>query len=215
MLSDVPHPNDALEAVPLKEISLAGGPWRRAFDLNRNYLLSLENDAYLEAFHWCFVPLGVRRPRPNVSWGGWIGTTHEGDFQGHYLSACARIICLTGDEELSSKTASLMSSLAHYQQQNGAFWVGAVTEAALVGLHTGELSTIPYYTMHKLLMGLYELGTLGGSELALEMSDRYADWVAETVNNLSDTELANLLAYEEGGIAEIMLEIASSTQKLY
>ena len=207
------YPKDALEAIPLNSVSLSEGPWKRRFDLNRNYLLSLENDAYFEAFHWCFAPPGIRRPRPKVSWGGWMGTTHDGEFHGHYLSACGRTICLTGDEELSRKAASLVSSLSHYQQQNGAFWVGAMTEQDLVGLHTGKLKTIPYYTIHKMLMGLYELGSLGGSDLALEMSFCLADFVADTINKLNEEEITNLLACEYGGIAEIMLEIASSTQK--
>ena len=209
----MPFPPAALEPLPIASVELAAGPWRSRFWRNLDYLFSLENEAFLEAFHWTAAPEGLSPPQPRVRWGGWMGTTHDGEFHGHYLSACARAIAISADEPLAAKSEALVAALARYQQPSGALWVGAVTEQALDGLRAGQLSSIPYYTLHKLLMGLFELGTLAGNEQALEMSVRLADYIAAGVNPLSADQVATVLTQEHGGIAEAMLDVAALTEQ--
>ena len=117
--------------LPASRVVLGAG---RGFELNQAYLPSLENATFLEAFHWCSAPAGVDRPRPRARWGGWMGTGHDGEFHGHYLSACARTIALSADRALAEKTAALVEALARYQQSSGSLWVGTVTERALADL---------------------------------------------------------------------------------
>ncbi len=208
-----------LTEISCRDLKLGDGPWKQRFDVNRNYLLSLERDAYLEAFYKCFPAPGVPEPKPTVSWTGWVGqkhnwTGHDGEFHGHYLSACARIIGLSDDSEMRTHTEILVNALARYQQPNGSIYIGYVNEKNIENLFRGiEPRTIVFYTIHKMLMGLYELYVYAQNQQAWEICLRWADDIARRVNALSSEEVEKILTVEHGGIAEIILDIAALSRR--
>ena len=48
-----------LDPLPYRETRLGEGVWKERFRVNRDYLLSLEVDAYLEAFYRAYAPPGT------------------------------------------------------------------------------------------------------------------------------------------------------------
>src|SRR5262249_54482590 len=151
-------------------------------------ILSLENDAFLEACHKAYAPVGLSEPKPKVSWEGWVGPKHnwrghDGEFHGHYLSACARMIGLSGDEQIRSKAGQLVEALARYQQPDGPIYIGAVNAKELKALFDGEPeSAYLFYVIHKWLTGLYELYVYAGDEQALDIARRWTDSIARNIN---------------------------------
>jgi hypothetical protein len=89
----------ALQAQPfaLSSVRLLDGPFKRAQDLDAQYLLSLDVDRLLHTFR---VNAGL--PSTARPYGGWEEPKSEvrGHFVGHYLSACALMYASTGDERL-------------------------------------------------------------------------------------------------------------------
>ena len=73
-------------AFDLRDVRLLDGPFQRAMELDRKYLLSLEPDRLLHTFR-----LNAGLPSEAKPLGGWEEPKCElrGHFVGHYLSACA------------------------------------------------------------------------------------------------------------------------------
>lgn len=205
-----------LEKVPASAVNLGAGPWRDRFEVNRKYVLSLENDAFLEPFHKAYAPPGVPEPRPTVSWGGWGGPDHDwkghdGEFHGHYLSACAQIVALSGDTEIRDKSQALVAAFEPYQQTDGSLLIGTVTQKYLEDAFRGQHETVLFYVVHKLLKGLFELGVYADNQQALSMCLLWADRLAERVNprRMNAEQIVGMLSSEHGGIAEILFDIAA------
>ncbi len=215
--SDVPD-GFPLRRVPLQRTALLEGPWQHHFRLTSDYLLSLENDAFLEAFYRAHPRPRMREPRPTVSWGGWVGPKHnwrkhDGEFQGHYLSACARAAVLGQDARFRDKSRSLIDALAEYQLPDGMIYVGRVNQEELAALFQGTPTSIPLYVIHKLLMGLHEQHLYLGDSLALDMAVKWTDSLARNVARMGREQISAMLEAEHGGIAEIIFEIAAVDQK--
>ena len=91
-----------LQARPfsLSDVRLLEGPFKRAQELDQQYLLSLDVDRLLHTFR-----LNAGLPSSAKPYGGWEEPKSEvrGHFVGHYLSACALMYASTGDERLKQK----------------------------------------------------------------------------------------------------------------
>jgi len=215
----MPPTKNRLTGISPGNLVLNDGPGKDRFRVNRDYLLSLEPAAYLEAFYKACPITEVPEPKPTVSWTGWVGAKHnwaghDGEFHGHYLSALARIVGLTGDAEVRARADALVDALARFQRPNGSIYIGYVNENNIDNLFRGiEPRVIVFYTIHKLLMGWFELYRYAGSDRALDMCRRWADDLAGRIRPLDDTAVEQLLTVEHGGIAEILLDIAAVTQK--
>ncbi len=88
----------------LGDVTLRPGEFRRRFDLNRGYVMSLETRHLLQNF---YIEAGLWAPRDDpgdIHWG-WESPTCQvrGHFLGHWLSAAARIYAGTGDAEVKGK----------------------------------------------------------------------------------------------------------------
>lgn len=84
----------------LRDVRLLDGPFKRAMELDHQYLLRLDADRLLRNFR---VTAGL--PTTAKPLGGWEAPDCEvrGHFVGHYLSACALMYRSTGDEQLKVK----------------------------------------------------------------------------------------------------------------
>ena len=97
---------DAVEpAVPIKaqpfslnQVRLLDGPFKKAMEINKAYLLKLDADRMLWPFHQ-YAGLPTKGER----YGGWAQKDCVGHEAGHYLSACALMYASTGDEELKKR----------------------------------------------------------------------------------------------------------------
>jgi len=183
-----------------RDVRLEPGLFQERFDLNRDYLLCLNNDSLLYMFR-----LKAGLPTPGVPYGGWCtveGTQwpHNGQFQCDYLLALARSYVACGDERLKAKADAFVAGLAECQQPNGAIYAGDVSE-----------DDIMYYTVDKWLKGLDQAHRCLGNEQAQQVRSGLVDWIESKVSELSDEQLQQLLDKEHGAICEALYDFYAET----
>lgn len=109
---------------------------------------------------------------------GWESPNSQlrGHFLGHWLSAAAYLYAETGDSSVKEKADRIVDELALCQKNNGGEWAGSIPEKYLRLMADGQPIWSPQYTLHKTLMGLYDMYVITGSKKALEILDKFADW---------------------------------------
>ncbi len=201
-----------LEAFDYGNVKLLPGPVKNRFEVNREYLMSISNDSLLYPFYKEAV---IRVPPATRPLGGWeaMSVDIRGHFLGHYLSACARIFATTGDDELKVKCDSIVSEMARIQKTNGNGYVGPISEKVFTALENGRERDVwaPYYVIHKVLMGLYEMYRYAGNDQALEVAKGMADWVKGRTDKLSAEVMARTLEVEHGGMTEALNDLYAAT----
>lgn len=205
-----------IEAFNYGDVQLLDSMFKARFDVNRNYLLSLDNDSLLYPYrfeaalpHWEYHgPESLTRP--GKPYGGWEHPTCSlrGHFLGHFLSACARIYATTGDKEIKNKADSIVMELARCQQQNGNGYVGPIPEKFFDILESGKMGQIwaPYYVIHKVLMGLYEMYKFAGNRLAFQIMKGMVDYIKRRVEKIPDEWMQKILNVEFGGMPEVLYD---------
>ena len=144
---------------------------------------------------------------------GWEFPTCQlrGHFLGHWLSAAAMHYQETGDEQIRAKADAIVAELAECQTENGGRWVGPIPEKYLYRIAAGKQVWAPHYTIHKVFMGLLDMYSLAGSELALQIAERFADWFYEWSGKYSREEFDDILDFETGGMLEIWAQLYGIT----
>ena len=197
-----------LQSFAFGEVTLGPGPLKDAFETNVRYLRSLTPDRYLWTFR---KTAGLATPdRP---YGGWEEPNGElrGHSIGHYLSACARIIAQTGDPELKKNADYTVAELARCQAKHGNGYLSAYPEEFFDRVERGERVWAPYYTMHKIMLGLWEMHACAGNAQALEVLAGMADYFKRRCDKLDDAQMQKMLNNEFGGMHEVLLNLYAST----
>ena len=201
-----------MRAIQGKNVTLLDSELRRREEDNRAYMMRLTRENLmrnylLEAGLWANASLD-----PDMH-GGWESPTCQlrGHFTGHWLSAAAMIIDATGDPEIRGKAEAIVADLARCQEENGDGWAGSIPEKYLDWIARGKSVWAPQYTLHKTLMGLVDMARLGGSDLALQVADRWGDWFDRWTSGFSREEMDNILDVETGGMLEIWAEMLALT----
>ena len=104
----------------------------------------------------------------------------------------------------------LIEALGRYQQPDGVIEVGYVTSEHLLAHYQGRPKNNALYGVHKLLTGLYEMYRYADDPQALEIACRWAENIAGHVNSMAEEELEGMLSVEQGGIAEVMFDLAAA-----
>jgi len=214
--------NARCRAFPPDSVSLLPGLFQRRFEVNRQYLLSLRSENLLQN-HYLEAGLLPSRHLRSTRHGqsdtgdayhwGWESPTSlvRGHFLGHWLSAAARVYAATGDQRLKTKADRIVSELAACQRKNGGEWVGSIPEKYLDWAAAGRSPWAPHYVVHKTLMGLVDLYTVGGSKEALDVLVRAARWFHRWTAKFSREEMDNLLDVETGGMLEVWADLYGIT----
>jgi DUF1680 family protein len=198
-----------LQPFTMSQVRLLDGRLKRAQETNLRYLLSLEPDRLLHTFR---VNAGLDAPGEPL--GGWEGPKIEvrGHFIGHYLSACALMYASTGDERLLQRGNLMVAEIAKCQQALGGEYLSAFPESFWDRLESGKSPWAPYYTIHKIMAGLYDQHTLCGNAQALEMMKGMAAYMAKRTEKYSHEEWNKILdKTEEGGICEALWNLYGVT----
>jgi DUF1680 family protein len=198
----------------LADVRLLEGPFQQAQERDRAYLLAMDPDRLLLMFR---VTAGLASNAKPL--GGWEapGVELRGHTLGHYLSACSLMFAATGDEQLRKKIDHIVADLARCQ--------GAMPKQ---GFHEGYLSAFPesffdrvdahqpvwapWYTMHKIMAGLFDAHVHGGNTQALEVLEKLAGWVRFRVDRLTPAQMQASLQNEHGGMTEVLANLAGVTQ---
>ena len=150
-----------LQAMETGKVHLLPGLFAERAEVNRAYLMELENQGLLQNF---YLEAGIIMPGLQVvedpetallHWG-WEAPTCQlrGHFLGHWMSAAAKLVAATGDVELKAKLIKIVDELEKCQKLNGGQWIGPIPEKYFKKLEREEYIWSPQYVMHKTLLGL-------------------------------------------------------------
>lgn len=203
-------PQITLRPVSPNSVKLLPGLFKDRYELNRKYMMMLEPEKLLQNF---YAEAGLNKEYmvgkdgnlSDIYWG-WESPSGQlrGHFLGHYLSACAYMWAETGDEAIKQRADFIVSELARCQEINGGEWVGSIPEKYLYLMADGRPMWSPQYTLHKTLMGLYDMYAIGGNEQALEVLDKMANWMHRWTSEMIDKGKADaILNGETSGMLEI------------
>ena len=213
------QPRVSLRARPfaLDRIRLLDSPFKRAQELDRQYLHFLEADRFLHNFR---LNAGLQ-PKGEI-YGGWESRGVAGQTLGHFLSALAQMSAATGDSELRDKLDTIVRELAECQDAGGNGYIGAIPDGARIWneIKAGDVrgtgfdlngGWVPWYTLHKLFAGLRDAYTVAHNQDALQILLRLCDWAVETTAILSDEQWQNMLRCEHGGMNEVLADVYALT----
>ena len=204
--------------------------WTEPFELDKvqildNYYLSAQKSdiAFLKKMDTARLLAGFRTTagidtkgvRP---YGGWEDSLLGGHCVGHYLTALAQAVKVTGDKELKEKSQTLIAGLEECQKKLGTgFLFGAKVEDKedvekqfdiLEGKKKGE-TWVPWYNMHKVLAGLVDTYKYTGNETALLVAEKLGDWIYERVSKWDFKTNQKVLETEYGGMNDCLYELYS------
>lgn len=204
--------------------------WTKPFELDKvqildNYYLSAQKSdiAFLKKMDTARLLAGFRTTagidtkgvRP---YGGWEDSLLGGHCVGHYLTALAQAVKVTGDKELKEKSQTLIAGLEECQKKLGTgFLFGAKVEDKedvekqfdiLEGKKKGE-TWVPWYNMHKVLAGLVDTYKYTGNETALLVAEKLGDWIYARVSKWDLKTNQKVLETEYGGMNDCLYELYS------
>jgi len=196
----------------LADVRLLDGPFKQAMELDAQYLLSLEPDRLLHNFR---VTAGL--PSDAAQLGGWEAPDVElrGHAVGHYLSALALMYASTGDARFKSRADLMAAELTKVQEADAKKfhpgYLSAFPEEFFDRVEARQKVWAPYYTIHKIMAGLLDVGELCDNRQALATVTKMADWVAFRVDRLTDAQMQAALGTEYGGMNEVLANIYAAT----
>ncbi len=197
-----------IQPFQMNEVVLDRGPLQQARDWSRGYMMRLANDRLLYNFR---ITAGL--PSNATPLGGWEAPKSElrGHFVGHYLSASA-LLAASGDTVMKAKADSLVAGIAECQEKLGdSGYVGAYPEEFFVRLDKRENVWAPFYTLHKIMAGLFDMSNLAGNEQARDVLLKLAGWVDNWTAAKPEPHMQDILNTEYGGMNEVLYNLAAAT----
>ncbi len=209
-----------LTRAPINAVRILPGLFRRRMDLNESYLMELDSTCLLQNFYLeagVILPGQQIIPDPSAAklhWG-WEAPSCQlrGHFLGHWLSASASLCANESRPELRAKLDHIVSELARCQQLNGGEWVGSIPEKYFAMMKADRYIWSPQYTMHKTIMGLKDVYDLLGSQTAVEILDRLADWYVRWVDSVRSDNPDAVFSGEQAGMLEVWADLLALTGK--
>lgn len=201
----------------LNEVELLESPFKRAQDLDKQYLLDLEVDRLLAPF---LREAGL--PAKAESYTNWENSGLDGHIGGHYLSALSLMYASTYDTQIKARLEYMLSEMKRVQDANGNGYIGGVpggkamwSEIAQGAIRASGFGLndkwVPLYNIHKTYAGLRDAYLYAGSELAKTMLVKMTDWMLEVTKDLSDEQMQDMLRSEHGGLNETFADVAALT----
>ncbi len=199
-----------LKPFDLKQVCLLDGPCKVAQEATREYLNYFDSDRLLYTMR---ATAGL--PTPGQPLGGWEEPNGgiRGNLLGHYLSACALMYASTGDETLKAKADYIVSELKVCQRAIGTGYLFAAPPEAFTRLENAQprIIGVPYYALHKLMAGLYDMYNLTGNKESLDILTCLTDYFVTRFNGLTNEQRNNVLKAEFGGMTEVMYNLYKTT----
>jgi len=180
---------------------------------NRDYMARLAADRLLYTFRAnAGLPPGSARPL-----GGWEQPDNgqrsselRGHFVGHFLSASAQLAAM-GDQESRAKGNYMVAEMAKCQEKLGGKYLSAFPTTWWDRLEKGERVWAPFYTIHKIAAGMFDMYRLAGNQQALQVLEGVAAWADEWTASKTESHMQQILTIEFGGIAESFYHLAAET----
>jgi DUF1680 family protein len=202
------------EPFPMAQVRLLPNSlYTDAQDWNRGYMARLEADRLLYTFRAnAGLPTGAAKPL-----GGWEQPENgqrsselRGHFVGHFLTATAQLAA-SGDKDALAKGDYMVAELAKCQAKLSGKYLSAFPTTWWDRLEKGERVWAPFYTIHKVMAGLFDMYRLAGNRQALQILEGMAAWADEWTGRQPEPRMQKILDIEFGGIAETLYHLAAST----
>ncbi|WP_125775994.1 beta-L-arabinofuranosidase domain-containing protein [Antribacter gilvus] len=198
---------------PLGAVRLGPGRFAEVQQRALEAVLELDLDRLLAPFL-----AGAGLPGDAASYGDWEAGGLDGHIGGHALSAHAKLWAVTGLPALHERMEHLLDVLERCQDAVGTGYLGGVPDGPALGeeLASGRIEAdlfnlngrwVPVYNLHKTFAGLVDAATHGGSDRALRMAVRWADWWLSVTKALTDEQVDQILTAEFGGLNETFVEL--------
>ena len=202
------------EPFPMVQVKLLPNSiFHDAHEWNRGYMARLPADRLLYTFRVnAGLPAGSAKPL-----GGWEQPENgqrsselRGHFIGHFLSATAQLAA-NGDKEAQAKGDYMVAELAKCQAKLGGQYLSAFPTTWWDRLDKGERVWAPFYTIHKIMAGMYDMYRLAGNQQALQVLQGMAAWADGWTAPKSEEHMQQILTIEFGGIAETLYHLSAVT----
>ena len=209
--------NPKIEYFRLQDVELLDSPFKHAQDLDKQYLLEMNADRLLAPF---LREAGLTSKAE--SYTNWENTGLDGHIGGHYLSALSLMYASTGDTQIKERLDYMLIELKRAQDANGNGYIGGVPggnamwkEIAAGDIRAGGFDLndkwVPLYNIHKTYAGLRDAYLYADSDMAKEMLIKMTDWMVNTVSNLSEEQIQDILRSEHGGLNETFADVFAIT----
>ena len=211
-----------VQPFPLTQVKLLPGIFADAAEWNRGYMSRLPADRLLYNFRAnAGLPTGSAQP-----FGGWESkangkgdTELRGHFTGHFLSASAQLYASAADKAAKAKGDEIVSELATCQEKLGGGYLSAfptelfdrLDAASGPGGDRRKLPWAPFYTIHKIMAGLFDMYALADNREALKVLEGMAGWADRWSASKSEQHMQEILNTEYGGIAETLYNLSAAT----
>src|SRR5580700_4805439 len=202
------------EPFPMHQVQLLPNSiFYDAQEWNRGYMERLTADRLLYTFRAnAGLPVGSAKPL-----GGWEQPENgqrsselRGHFPGHFLSASAQLAA-NGDTQAKAKGDYMVAEMAKCQQKLGGKYLSAFPTTWWDRLEKGERVWAPFYTIHKIMAGMFDMYRLAGNQQALQVLEGMATWADQWTASKSEEHMQQILTIEFGGMAETLYHLAAAT----
>jgi hypothetical protein len=199
-----------VEPFPMADVRLNAGAFKDAQQANFDFLTRLDADRLLHNFR---VNAGL--PSSAKPLGGWEKPDCElrGHFVGHFLSASALMYSSTGDNAIKGKGRYVVAELAKCQEKLGGGYLSAFPLEFFDRLNARQKVWAPFYTIHKIMAGLYDTHRHCGNAQALEVLKGMAAWTDHWTAPIPEPHMQDILGTEFGGMNEVLYNLAALTSE--
>jgi len=225
---------------PMTQVRLLPGIFHDAQDWNQGYMSRLDADRLLYNFRVnAGLPTGQSQGFAGGGSGNWErpadgqrATELRGHFTGHFLSASAQLWAATGDKDAKAKADLMVAELAKCQEKLGGGYLSAFPASFWERLDrlagkprpprdpnaprvapdvSQTIPWAPFYTIHKIMAGMFDMYNVGGNQQALKVLEGMADWADTWTASKSEEHMQEILNTEYGGMAEVLYNLAAAT----
>lgn len=204
---------DKLEYFSLKDVRLLPGPFKRAQQVDMEYMMKLSPDRLLAPY---LREAGL--PAKAKSYSNWEDTGLDGHIAGHYLSALSMMYASTGDAALLDRLNYMITELKRCQDQDPNGYLGGIPNGKAVWekIAQGDVKAIksrwvPWYNLHKMFAGLRDAYLYTGNKTAKQILVKCSDWCLKETSGLSEEQMQTMLQTEYGGMNEVLADVAVIT----
>src|SRR5215831_6389786 len=201
------------EPFPMTQVRLLPSFYKDAEEWNRGYMARLEADRLLYNFR-ANAGLSTGAAKPLGGWEqpakGKRASELRGHFTGHFLSASAHFAS-TGDRTAKAKADEMVGELAKCQQKLGGRYLSAFPTEFWERLDARKSVWAPFYTIHKIMAGMFDMYRLAANQQALQVLEGMAAWADEWTAPKSEAHMQEILKIEFGGMAETLYHLAAAT----
>src|SRR5579872_673380 len=197
-----------VEPFPMTQVRVLSGDCQDAKEWNLGYMNRLPADRLVHNFR---INAGLASNAE--PFGGWEEPKGElrGHFTGHYLSACALMHASTGDADVKAKGDEMVAELAKCQAKLGGGYLSAFPREFWDRLDARQQVWAPFYTIHKIMAGMFDMYQHCGNKQALEVLQGMASWADEWTGAKTEEHMQDILNTEYGGMNEVLYNLTAAT----